>query len=65
MAFARTPNKRANTVRPYGRDKDFLFGLHTEVHFIIVATLDRRGRRSLQSKRVKDEGKDINRRFRL
>ena len=45
---------RANTVRPYGRDKDFLFGLHTEVHFLTVTTLDRRGRRSLQSGRMTD-----------
>ena len=39
IVHRRTPNKRANTVRPYGRDKDFLFGLHTEVYFLIVITI--------------------------
>ena len=35
---------------PYQRDKNFLFSSHTEVHFVINATLDRRGRRSLQAR---------------
>ena len=39
VTFAPT---RANTVRPYGRDKDFLFGLHAEVHFLTVTILDSR-----------------------
>ena len=35
---------------PYRRDKNFLFSSHTEVHFVINATLDSRGRRSLQAR---------------